>query len=275
MLTKTFLTYSLALVIVSCLLWSSSSNLFVRKSPLTHINSREKINAFIITHHCNSTRYQTTKANIERVFPNYFQIHCFQSISLNDSRIHTSSSTVLKKFSSNLLSFVLLWTYAIPKYAVYADEQWSFVFEDDVNFIPPSSVALTNYIGILEEMMNNFEVHYQDRLFYLGICGPTFTANKSRSLISQYSKNHLSSSKGYGWCAHAMGLTTRRAKDFWSEISLYRPTPDAAIDFFLREYCIRSGQQYYTLGSNIHWPPSTGHYGIAFQDRGRFPSGMN
>jgi len=72
-----------------------------------------------------------------------------------------------------------------------------------------------------------------------------------------------------------MGLTTKRAKDFWIEMSLYRPTPDAAIDFFLREYCIRSRNQFYVLGSNLHWPPGTGHYGIAFQDRGRFYSEMN
>jgi hypothetical protein len=233
-----------------------------------------QINAFIITNNCTSLRFNITKENIERVFPNYFRIYCFKSIPLNDSRIHTSSSSVLKKFSSNLLSFIHVWTYEIPKYSINDDYQWSFVFEDDINFIEPSKFSLPNYINVLQELMQNSEIQINHGVFYLGICGPIFS-NDSRSLISTNTNNSLLSSKGYGWCAHAMGLTTKRAKDFWIEMSLYRPNPDAAIDFFLREYCIRSRNQFYILGSNLHWPPGTDHYGIAFQDRGRFRSEMN
>jgi hypothetical protein len=249
------------------------------KTTLNNIKIRQEINqnqanAFIITNDCNSNRFKSTKDNIERVFPNFFHIYCFKSIPLNDSRIHTSSSSVYKKFSSNLLSFIFVWTYEIPKYSQYNnDNEWSFVFEDDVNFIRPSKVSLSNYIEALQKLMTNTEIHFQHGLFYLGICGPTFE-NNSQTLIIKYSNDKILSSKGYGWCAHAMGLTIKRAKYFWTEISSYRPTPDAAIDAFIRDYCIRSGNQYYILGSNLHWPPQTGHYGIAFQDRRKFPSQM-
>jgi hypothetical protein len=231
------------------------------------------VNAFIITNNCTSLRFNTTKENIERVFPNYFHIYCFKAIPLNDSRIHTAASTVLKKFSSNLLAFVRIWTYEIPKYSKNGELEWSFVFEDDVNFIEPSKVSLLNYINALQELMEYPEIHLNHGVFYLGICGPTFT-NQSHPLITKSSNNSLLSYRGYGWCLHGMGLTTKRAKDFWTEISSYHPTTDRVMDAYLREYCIRSRTEYYTLGSNLHWPPGTGHYGIAFQDRKRFSSGI-
>jgi hypothetical protein len=250
----------------------SQRNFKLIKTNYNRIQTRA--NAFIITNNCISLRFNATKENIERVFPNYFHIYCFKSIPLNDSRIHLSTSTVLKKFSSNLLSFITVWTYEIPKYSKNGEREWSFVFEDDVNFIEPSKVSLLNYTNAVQELMQNQEIQLDHGVFYLGICGPTF-ANNSRPLVTKFSNNSLLSYKGYGWCAHGMGLTTKRAKDFWLDMSLYRPTPDGAIDFFLREYCIRSRKDYYILGSNLHWPPQTGHYGIAFQDRGRFYSGMN
>jgi len=229
-------------------------------------------NAFIITHDCTSLRFNTTKKNIERVFPNFFHIYCFKSIPLNDSRIHTSSLPLLKRHSSNLLSHVIVWTYEIPKYSQYNnDEEWSFVFEDDTNFIEPSKVSLSNYMGALEELMKNPEIHLQHGFFYLGICRPKFE-RKSRPLITKFSNNRLLSSKGYGLCTHAMGLTTKRAKSFWTEITLYFSTPYSAIDIFLRNYCIRSGNRYYVLGSNLNGSPKTKQFGIAFQDRKTFPS---
>jgi len=194
---------------------------------------------------------------------------------LNDSRIHTSQIPVLKKRSSNVISFVTVWTYEIPKYSQYNnDEEWSFVFEDDLDFIEPSKFSLSNSNGPLKELMINSEIHLQHGLFYLGICVPQFSHN-SQPLITQFSTSTLLSSKGCGWCAHAMGLTTKRAKSFLTEISLYLPTLDGAIDIFIHDYCIRSGSQYYVLGSNLNGSLQPAQFGIAFQDRNKFPSRMN
>ncbi len=234
--------------------------------PINHTR-QTKINAFIITVDCNSLRYNVTRENIERVFPNFFEFRCFLMIPLNDSRIHTSEVILWKKFSSNLLSFIDLWTYEIPKYSENNEFQWSFIFEDDVNFNDPSKVGLRNYITSLQEFMNNPDVQIKDGFFYLGICGPKYLndtelLNTNKSLISQ---------RSYGYCLHATGITIKRARSFWGEIASYRPnSPDLALDHQLREYSIRSKHYFYTFGSNFLYPPGTGHYGIAFQDRGRF-----
>ena len=258
---KLILLLGLLIIVFHCLTSENRSPNFI---DIFH--SQQKICAFIISGDCNSLRYNTTKDNLERAFPKFFLIRCFPSISLNDSRIHTSDVLLWKKFSSNLLTFIDLWTKEIsPR----NDSEWSFIFEDDVNFTDPSIVSLSNYIASLEELMHNPKIRDKDGFFYLGICGPQFV-NDTKSMNVNHS---LSSQRGYGYCLHATGITAKRSRSLWSEIASYRPNaPDRALDSQLREYTIRSGHYYYTLGSNIHYPPGTGHYGIAYQDRGRFPS---
>jgi len=192
-------------------------------------------------------------------------------ISLNDSRIDKSLSLLDKKLASNLISFVTLWTYELAKYSTNNELEWSFIFEDDVNFVDPSKVSLPNYINALEELMYHPEIQLKHGVFYLGICEPKFT-NDKHTIISRFSNNNLLSRKGYGFCAHGMGLTIKRARDFWTEISLYCPIPNGSTDVYLRNYCVKSENHYYILGANLELPPSTGHYGIAYQDRNRFSS---
>ncbi|CAF1129313.1 unnamed protein product [Adineta ricciae] len=180
----------------------------------------------------------------------------------------------MKKVSSNLLSFIDLWTYEIAKYSTSNELQWSFIFEDDVNFVPPSNFSLKTYINAIEQLMDHPEIQSKHGFFYLGICGPTFS-NNSSLLTNKESNNTLVSRKGYGWCSHAMSITTKRARDFWFHMSSYRPSPEGGIDLYLRQYSIQSKNEYYILGSNVHWPSNTGHFGIAYQDRKRFRSRMN
>jgi hypothetical protein len=229
-----------------------------------------RANAFIVSTGCNSFRFNFTKENIQRVFPNFFNIYCFKPIPLNDSRIDKSLSLVDKKLGSNLISFVTLWTYEVTKYSTNGELEWSFIFEDDVNFIEPSNFSLPNYINAVQQLMHHPEIQLKHGVFYLGICGPTFTSD-NYSLITPFSNNSLLSHTGCGRCVHAMGITTKRARDFWIEISLYYPIPNGPTDIYIHNYCAKS-ENYYILGSNLQWPPSSRHYGIAFQDRQRFPS---
>jgi len=229
-----------------------------------------RLNAYIITENCTSLRFNTTKENIQRVFPNFFTILCYLFVPLNDSRIHTASVPLWKKFSSNLLTFIDIWTYKIPNDLNSNEYEWTFIFEDDVNFVDPSKVSLLNYITTLQELMYNKEIQSKHGFLYLGICGPTFD-NDNQTLISKNTNNSLFSEKAFGYCLHATGITKRRSRLFWAEISSYRPNPgEQALDVQLRSYCIRSNNHFYTMGSNFHFPPDTGHYGIAYQDRGRF-----
>ncbi len=246
---------------------------FIPKNILKHIPIRKqtRANAFIISTNCSSARFNFTKQNIQRVFPNFFTVHCFKPILLNDSRIEQSASLLTKKLASNLITFVTLWTYEIPKFSTNDELEWSFVFEDDVDFIEPSNFSLPNYINAIQELMHHPEVRLTDGMFYLGICEPSL-ANDNRTLITSFSNNSLLSRRGCGFCAHAMGITTKRARTFWTEISLYCPIPNGATDIYIYRYCARSGNHYYILGANMQWPPKTGHHGIAYQDRSRFRS---
>ncbi len=241
-------------------------NIIIRKPTI-----QTRATAFIISTDCNSTRFNFTKTNIHRVFPSFFTIYCFKPISLNDSRIDKSLSLLNKKLASNLISFVTVWTDEIPKYSPNDELEWSFVFEDDVDFIEPSKVSLPNYISAIQELMHHPDIQLNHGMFYLGICGPTFT-HDNRTIIIPFSNNSLFSRQGYGFCAHGTGLTAKRARSFWTEISLYSPIPNGATDIYIHNYCVRSGNRYYVLGSNLQWPRGTGHYGIAYQDRGRFRS---
>jgi hypothetical protein len=258
--------FILIICIYLCVSFASKDNIKNGKPTI-----QTRANAFIISTDCNSARFNFTKTNIHRVFPNFFTIYCFKPIPLTDPRIGKSLSLLDKKLASNLLSFVTIWTDEIPKYSTNGELEWSFVFEDDVNFIEPANVSLPNYISAIQELMHHPDVQLKHGAFYLGICGPTFT-HDNRTIIIPFSNNRLFSHQGYGTCAHAMGLTTKRARSFWKEISSHFPTHNVAADIYVRNYCLRQENRYYTLGSNFQWPPKSGHYGIAYQDAGRFPT---
>ena len=231
-----------------------------------------KLNAFIITSACNSRRFNATKGNLEDAFPNLFRIHCFLTIPLNDSRIHTSNLRTWKQLSSNLLAFVQLWTYIIPSYSKGNPHQWSFIFEDDVNVLNASRFFLPNYIEALHQLMTHPQIKYHDGFFYLGACGPEYL-NKTPIITIKNTNETLVSKKGYAFCLHASAITAKRSRLFWTDISSYRPgSSDLSLDLQLRDYSIRSGNHFYILGSNFEFPPLEEHYGIAYQDRGRFIS---
>ena len=196
----------------------NTSSMNSKKNNLIQIQiNNTKLIAYIITENCHSLRFNVTKENIERVFPNFFLIQCVLPTPLNDSRIHSDPAVLMKKFSSNLLAFIELWTYKIPNHNLKTNEfEWTFIFEDDVNFTDPIKIGLKNYIQPLEELMYNNEIRYKHGFFYLGICGPTFD-NKTRPIVANRTqKNILLSRKGFGYCLHATGITTNRSRLFWT-----------------------------------------------------------
>lgn len=267
---KNYLKYLFIIILFACLCIFSISKIILRNGQFPKQIIQTRSHAFIISTDCNSVRFNFTKKNIERVFPNFFIVHCFKPVALDDIRIDQSLSLLNKKLASNLITFVTLWTYEITKYSTNGELEWSFVFEDDVDFLEPSKFSLPNYINAVQELMHRPEIQLEDGLFYLGICGPKFASN-NHSLIIPFTNNSLLSRKGCGRCAHGMALTTKRARNFWTEISLYCPIPNGPTDIYVDNHCLKNGD-YYVLGANLQWPPNSGHYGIAFQDRERFRS---
>jgi hypothetical protein len=116
--------------------------------------------------------------------------------------------------------------------------------------------------------MYNPEVQNKDGFLYLGICGATFH-NDSQPLISKNTNNSLISQRGCRTCLHASGITAKRAQFFWTEVSSYRPDLQGSLDKLVQNYCNRSKNHFYTLGTNFHYAEN---HGIAYQDHSRFPS---
>jgi hypothetical protein len=115
--------------------------------------------------------------------------------------------------------------------------------------------------------MHDDEVRNTHGFFYLGICGPVFDKNERpiktvHSIIQHY--------KGYGTCAHAMAITKKRSRNFWSDLASFRPNNDDAMDTSIKAFSIRSGMKFYTLGANIEIPKGTGHFGIVYQENRKF-----
>ncbi|CAF1484859.1 unnamed protein product [Rotaria sp. Silwood1] len=246
------------------------SIVYFKNISIVNKANQTQANAFIIAMDCNSARFNFTKKNIERVFPNFFHIHCFKVMQFNDSRINASLPALDKRLATSLITFVYLWTYELIKYSKNNELEWSFIFEDDVDFIEPSKVSLSNYINAVQVLMNHSEIRLKHGMFYLGMCGRTDIKDNT-SLIIPFSNNTLISQQGCGYCTHAMGLTTKRARELWVDISLHIPIQSGPPDVYLYTHCLHS-EKIYTLGSTLNWPPGTNHYGIAFQDRQRFHS---
>lgn len=169
--------------------------------------------AFIISSNCPSPQFLYAKANLQRAFPHFFMIYCFQSIPLTDSRIDPQLSTGEKAVASDALSFTTLLIDQIANSARLDQYQWSFIFQDHVNFVSPTKFALDNYLDTVQELMHDFDIRIDDGVLYLGIHQPEFYA-QHYGLVSSSSNSSLFSSKAFGRGTYAIALT----KKFVSEM---------------------------------------------------------
>jgi hypothetical protein len=133
------------------------------------------------------------------------------------------------------------------------EEDYGYVFEDDINIIEPIT---------LEEIVEYEKI--SEIFFYLGLCEYT----KNALLTSVKIKDHDVYSKSGGVRGlHAIGLSKKGAEkllEFSKERNDERYM-DKILDHFSLIYpanCVRYDLESYILG----------HKGIIFQDRQRFPS---
>ena len=83
-------------------------------------------------------RFNFTLVNLNTVLPNYFNIKQKQSVSHNDSRIFRNSDP---QVSSLLLTYIDLWSdFGARSEAEFTDNDWMFLFEDDVNIVHPKII---------------------------------------------------------------------------------------------------------------------------------------
>jgi hypothetical protein len=83
-------------------------------------------------------RLNSTIKNLQEKIPGFFDIRHKQSVSYNDSRILRTGDM---KVSSLLLSYIDLWSYfgSRPE-CEFTDNDWIFLFEDDVDIVPMSII---------------------------------------------------------------------------------------------------------------------------------------
>ncbi|CAF1577511.1 unnamed protein product [Didymodactylos carnosus] len=203
-----------------------------------------------------------------------------------------------------MLSFIDIYT-KISNSSNDGRSLWSFIFEDDVNVVHPNRIkgvkwdipdvsnpkpsnSTYNYTGVLSQIMSHPDVRDTDGMFYLGSCAPqpldTVEMNITKfpphdKIHSRYRQSTtifslsgtLLTVRASGKCAHAFGLTSRRAHHFWSELSSY-PIHSVYMDVYLHEWSVLSHTYPYTVAWNFDWPPNTDHKGLIYQDRATFHS---
>lgn len=226
-------------------------------------------------------RFNRTKNNLESRLPNFFNTKKKQPVSRNDSRMYRNGAD--ENAASLMLTFIDLWDEigALPN-TEYSDNDWVFIFEDDVNVVPnsiiqgfyPKIFAQWNYsnpntsiAGIVEQAL---EMGKDDGIIYLGTCGPEYE-NNSKIYYSYDGLFELR--RGVYFCTHAMAFTKWRARRIWGDFAVYKLSHgESGSDTIARQWMIRSRNFPISVAANIHWPPTTGHYGFFYQDRGAVPS---
>lgn len=245
--------------------------------------------AYIVSN-CGSGRYNFSVANLERGFPGLFIFHCFQYVPHTDNRIDPSWGERDKKIRSSTLGFQDIWKIEIPKHSSNPSD-WNFVFEDDVNVVNPARFyeeteegknytlhhngerPLTNYNDMLRDALYNPTVWSKDGAVYLGIClNPNINHREFTNNPLKYHDNIIHHYRAVGRCAHAMGITTWRARIFWDENLNAVAFSASCMDEYFDHWNAVIGPHFYVLGSNMDAPKGTGHYGIVYQDRDAHPS---
>ena len=133
-----------------------------------------------------------------------------------------------------------------------SDDNYSYVFEDDINILEPIK---------LDEIIE-YE-NLTDMFFYLGLCE---YQNNSKLTSHKIKENNVYSISGGIRGLHAIGLSKIGAEKL---LAFSENTDERYMDVILEKFsliyptnCVR-----YDLESYIY-----GHKGIIYQDRRRFPS---
>ena len=192
--------------------------------------------AYLLTTRVESERTQFSKGVLESVG---FTVIPFLAI--------PSTSPVLSNKES---------LYCIYETIAQGDDEWAYVFEDDINLLEPIDL---NEILQYENISQYF--------FYLGVCKYHRNRGITSSNVFIQGKNvFVASGKVRG--THAFGLSKTGAAELVELFKILSRTIDPA-DMILEEYSrLRPANVVrYDLESYI-----PGHRGVFFQDRRRFPS---
>jgi len=136
---------------------------------------------------------------------------------------------------------------------VHGDDEWVYVFEDDINTLCDIR---------LDEIIQYESISIM--FFYLGLCdyGPAKTKNH----FQQINNHPITIVDGFTRGLHAIGLSKKGATQL---LEYSKSSPNRYMDMCLEQFSEKypANVVRYDLESYI-----PGHRGVFFQDRNRFPS---
>jgi hypothetical protein len=197
---------------------------------------KKRRKAFVLTGNIVSERYLFCKNILEKIG---FDVEAIIYIPNED------------KVLSNKIS--MQYIYELIANSNNDNEEFRYVFEDDINIIEP--IALDEII--------QYE-NISEKFFYLGICEPSIHSTINTNLF--INEHRVYQKKGNVRGLHAIGLSTSGAKEL---LNFSKLSPQRYMDIILEEFSVLypANVVRYDLSSYIY-----GHKGIIFQDRDRFPS---
>ena len=135
-----------------------------------------------------------------------------------------------------------------------------YFFEDDIAHHLDKGL---HYPAIIFRAM---EIAEADGVMYLGACGPQRTGDV-------YYHNSVESVRIQGRCAHAFGVAKWRVESFLKELSLLKGDADMLyLDVQLSVFAMT--KPILLVGSNLTSPFAVDHFGLFWQDRFTFQTGI-
>ncbi len=190
---------------------------------------------YLLTCDESSSRSQFCKQVLEKIG---FTVFFFQAIK-NDDKVLSNKESMIKIYDT----------------ISEGDDEWVYVFEDDIN--------------ILEEISLNEIIQYESissMFFYLGLC--EYGNEKRETHGVKINNKPVTIVSGCVRGLHAIGLSKKGA----FELSNFgKSSSERYMDVLLEEFSKKypANVVRYDLQSYIY-----GHKGILFQDRNKFPSNI-
>jgi hypothetical protein len=192
--------------------------------------------AYLLTTNQQSDRTQFSKKVLEKIG---FNVVCFQAI-LNQDKV-----------LSNKLSMMSIYD-QIGK----SDNEWAYVFEDDINMVEPI---------FLDEIIQYENI--SSPFFYLGCCMYNLRGETLKNTGHVINNYRVLSISGGVRGLHAIGISKQGAKEL---LDFAKASNKPYMDCILEDFSIIHPANIvrFDLMSPYIW----GHRGVLFQDRVQFPS---
>ena len=183
-----------------------------------------------------------------------------------DAVVNTSSVVAQRQLAIRATFFALFQAVALLPDSSLAEDDFAFMFEDDVAVHPGiNRRKLANILDFGSSLAR------KDGLLYLGSCAPQCDGTHTRT------HDDVTYAKCSCFCTHALAITRRRARglamalhDNMVEHGIVSPISHVH-DELLRHYSMSTNLSW-VAGTNLVSPENAGHFGAFYQNRLRFPS---